>query len=75
MAIYGNGGGNSGILSYEIRLDGILVEFSDKTKYLYTNESVGISNIEKMKELAVRGEGLNGFINKYVKFKYQSKLN
>lgn len=75
MTRYGNRGGDSGILGFEIRVDGILVEFSDKSKYLYTNASAGLSNIETMKKLAVKGEGLNGFINQNVKLKYQSKLN
>lgn len=70
MTKYGNVGGDSGISMYEIRDDGIAVQFSTGVIYLYTNASAGITNIEEMKKLAIRGEGLNSFISAHVKFKY-----
>lgn len=41
---------------------------------LYTYTSAGSHNIEEMKELATRGEGLNSFINRHVRKKYASKI-
>ena len=74
MPKYLNKNGDSGILSYEIQADGIIVQFSDFSEYLYTSLSAGINNIAKMKELAIQGYGLNSFINRYVRTGYQSKI-
>ncbi len=75
MTRYGNQGGDSGISAYEIQDDSIIVQFSTGAKYLYTYASAGVSNIEKMKELAAKGEGLNSFITKNARTSYASKLS
>lgn len=74
MERYRNIGGNSGIRSYEIGADSIIIEFSDGGKYLYNNQSTGSSNIERMKTLAVSGRGLNSFISTTIKKRFASKL-
>lgn len=74
MEKYKNRGGDSGIVAYEIKGDSITVQFSDGSVYLYTYTSAGRSNIERMKNLAIAGEGLNSFINTMVKYKYASKI-
>lgn len=74
MPIYNNLGGDSGVYSYEIYLDRIIVTFSTGSSYEYTYESSGPENIEAMKILARQGEGLNSFINTNVKFKYSKKI-
>lgn len=74
MERYKNFGGNSGVSAYEIGNDSITVQFSTGSVYLYTSESAGRDNIEKMKSLAVAGQGLNSYISKYVKKGYESKL-
>lgn len=63
MERYKNLGGNSGIMAYEIDDQSITVEFQDGSVYLYTYDSAGAENIERMKKLAIAGEGLNSFIN------------
>jgi len=73
METYKNLGGDSGVSSFEIGSDYIEVEFDDGAIYLYTYESAGEYNIEEMKKIANSGEGLNSFINKYVRKKYASK--
>ena len=73
METYKNLGGDSGVSSFEIGSDYIEVEFHDGAIYLYTYESAGEYNIEEMKKIANSGEGLNSFINKYVRKKYASK--
>jgi hypothetical protein len=64
---------DSGVAAYEFRPDGICVQFKDGATYLYTNASAGAANIEQMKRLARAGDGLNSFINQFVKMKYASK--
>lgn len=73
MEIYANVGGDSGIAKYEIGEDFIKVQFSDGSIYVYTYESAGASNIENMKELAIKGQGLNSYINKNVRKLYAAK--
>ncbi len=74
MTKYSNKGGDSGISAYELLDDGIIVQFSTGATYLYTYTSAGSAKIEKMKTLAIRGEGLNSFIMTNAKTSYQSKL-
>jgi len=74
MERYKNLGGDSGVVAYEIGDDSIKVAFSDGSLYLYSYGSAGHHNIEKMKELAGAGSGLNNFINTNVRNKYASKL-
>ena len=74
MERYKNLGGNSGVYAYEIGSNSITVQFSTGAVYLYTNRSAGSANIERMKALAVAGEGLNSYIMRYVKKGYESKL-
>ena len=73
MVRYRNSSGSSGVVAYEIGDDFIKVQFHDRKTYLYSYKSAGSHNIEQMKTLAVRGRGLNSYINTYVKDKYESK--
>jgi len=74
MNRYKNLGGNSGVSSYEIGDDYIIVEFSDGAGYLYNYNSTGRSDIETMKSLAVSGRGLNSFISRNVRKRFAEKL-
>lgn len=74
MARYKNIGGDSGISSYEVGVDSIEVTFKDGSIYLYNYVSAGKHNIERMKNLAESGSGLNSFINTNVKKLYAKKL-
>lgn len=74
MPRYANLGGDSGVVAYETTEDSIIVEFQDGSAYLYTYSSAGRSNIEQMKALAERGEGLNEFINRHVRKAYARKI-
>jgi len=75
MTRYKNLGGDSGVIFYEIGPSSITVQFHDGKYdvYGYTCQSAGRDNIEEMKSLARRGQGLNGFINRRVRKKYESK--
>ncbi|MDD7887106.1 hypothetical protein [Flavivirga sp. 57AJ16] len=70
MTWYKNLGGDSGIASYEIGADKITITFSTNVSYEYTYDSAGVDHIENMKSLAKNGQGLNSYINKYVKKRY-----
>ncbi|PLY09981.1 MAG: hypothetical protein C0626_07265 [Arcobacter sp.] len=74
MTTYKDINGDSGVLRYKINNDKIIVEFKGGSQYLYTYASAGQTHIEKMKVLAQNGDGLNSYINKYVKKQYESKL-
>lgn len=74
MERYQNFGGDSSAVAYEIGWDSIVVAFSDGSCYLYTYQSAGSDYIERMKELAVAGRGLNRFINTYVKYGYAARI-
>jgi hypothetical protein len=74
MTLYKNLGGNSSVHAYELGVDSITVQFSDNSVYLYTCQSAGSDNIEKMKTLAIAGQGLNSFIMRYVRKAYSARL-
>ena len=65
--------GASGITAYEIGRDYIRVEFENEHVYRYTYRSAGHPNVERMKDLAIRGEGLSRFISSDARMKYEAK--
>lgn len=72
MERYKNSGGNSGVSAYEIGSDYILVLFKGNSKpyrYSYTG-GAGSHHVENLKRLARSGSGLNAYIIKHVKDKY-----
>jgi len=64
----------SGVTGYEIGADHILVQFRDRTKYLYTFSSAGKTSIELMKRLSLANKGLSTYISQN-KPPYQRKFN
>lgn len=74
MERYKNLGGDSSIRAYEIEGDSIKVQFNDGSIYLYTHQSAGHDNVEKMKSLALAGTGLNSYIMRHVRKAYAAKL-
>ena len=75
MEKYKNIGRGSGVSEYEIGADYIKVKFCDASTYLYSYRKPGNYLVEQMKNLAQNGVGLNSYINRNVKYKYESKLN
>lgn len=73
MEKYANLGGRSGVREYNIGHDYILVKFSDGSLYKYSYISAGVEIIEEMKRLAERGYGLNSFIMRKARTKYEWK--
>ena len=64
---------DSNVAAYEIGAGMIRVQFKDGSIYRYTNSSAGAENIRQMIQLARSGDGLNSFINKYVRDGYEAK--
>lgn len=73
MENYKNLSHDSNIVKFQIGEDSIEIEFTDKSRYLYTYKSTGRSLVEQMKKLALRGHGLNSFINQFVGKNFASK--
>jgi len=71
---YANLSRNSGVIAFEIAADSITVKFIDGNEYLYTYDSAGADNVDHMKQLALRGEGLSGFISATVRDGYAKKF-
>jgi hypothetical protein len=60
----------SGVKAYQIGIDYILVKFNSFKVYKYSYAKAGRFKVEKMKTLAVRGRGLNSYINRWAKYSY-----
>lgn len=72
MERYKNKGGDSGVSSFEIAPDFIVIIFKGNTKpykYSYSGRA-GQNHVENMKKLARNGSGLNAYINNHVKYLY-----
>lgn len=74
MERYRNLGGDSNVAAFELGNGSITVQFNDGSVYLYTNQSAGQANIIELQRLAQVGQGLNSFINRYVRKGYAQKL-
>lgn len=71
MERYRNSGGDSGVSSFEIGADYIIVKFSSSFRaYRYSYRKAGQHHVETMKSLARSGSGLNSYINRYIKNLY-----
>ena len=73
MDQYHNASG-SGIQSFKIGKDYIILEFADSERYLYSYKKPGKKHVDSMIDLAKKGSGLNTYINKYVRGNYMEKL-
>jgi hypothetical protein len=74
MIHYANYDGKSGVVAYQIDQGSITVEFDDGSIYLYNTHSTGPNNIAEMQRLAMAGQGLNSYINRFVKRQYADKI-
>lgn len=65
---------DSGVDSYSILPTSIKVKFkSGRTVYVYTYSKPGAVHVDKMKTLALSGNGLNAYINNHVRDKFDHK--
>ena len=70
MQRYRNLHGGSGVAAYQTGPDYIRVKFRHGGTYEYDYATTGPLYVERMKALAVSGEGLATFICKFVKAAY-----
>ncbi len=73
MTTYRGLSGDSGVTAYRSGARDIAVRFVDGTVYTYTYASAGEAHIEQMKRLAQAGQGLCGYISKYVRDNYERR--
>lgn len=73
MVRYMNGGGDSGVIGYEIGAGFIRVKFSTGAQYRYSIASAGSHHFQVMCRLAENGQGLNEYINRNVKYGYEAR--
>ena len=59
---YKNINNDSNVSSYEIGSDYIAVMFSNGSVYVYSYRKAGKYHVDRMKALAVSGDGLNSYI-------------
>lgn len=66
---------DSGILQYQFDDTSIEVVFGNGRcrHYLYTYYSAGAHNVERMKQLASQGDGLNSYIMRYCRNSYANR--
>lgn len=69
MVVYKNT--NSGVNAYEFGKDYIVTRFGSQY-YLYSNRITGNENVKRMKELAIIGKGLSGFISQNIRKNYEA---
>lgn len=67
--------GDSNVAAYEIGQGSISVQFSNGGTYLYNGSAPGAAHVAEMQRLAQTGDGLNAYINKYVRKNYAAKLS
>lgn len=79
MERYQNRNGDSNVYAYQLGSDFIIVQFapskySNISFYKWTDQRAGAAVVERMKQLAQHGSGLNSYINSpEVKKAYTSK--
>ncbi len=74
MERYKNRSGDSGVRAFDLGPGFIRVQFDDGVVYVYTDASAGPDHILRMQQLAVDGQGLNGYINQHVRDRYASRV-
>ena len=73
MQQYDNIQGDSGVERYEIGSDFIRVKFRDGLTYVYDYATTGAEHVDRMKTLAVTGQGLGIYITQNVRDAYARK--
>lgn len=74
MEIYKDLNGDSGVSGFDTGDGWIIVHFERGGSYRYTAYKPGSDHVVEMTRLARAGDGLNAYINKYVRKNYEEKL-
>lgn len=71
MQKYTDINGDSGVVGYEVSATAITVWFDSGARpYTYSYAKAGQAHVQKLKQLAQAGDGLNAYINDHVKYMY-----
>lgn len=65
---------DSGVTGYEFDEGSITIFFRNGGVYRYDSSRPGGAHVEEMKRLAQLGDGLNRYINKFVRKGYVAKI-
>ncbi|MBO9635768.1 MAG: hypothetical protein J7578_21870 [Chitinophagaceae bacterium] len=74
MEHYLNKSGKSPITKFLIEDEKVTVWYNDDTSYSYSYARAGQPIVDKIRELALEGEGLATFISQSAKFLYDHKI-
>lgn len=75
MELYKDIDGDSGVAAFEIGEGWIKVQFLKGGTYLYDSAKPGQAHVEEMQRLARTGDGLNAYINKFIRKNFAAKLS
>ncbi len=75
MQPYGSPGHDSGIAAYACGPDWIDIRFRHGGTYRYDHRHPGALHVMQMQRLAEAGDGLNTYINRYVRDDYAARLD
>lgn len=75
MEQYKDINGDSGVAAYEIGSGSITVQFLKGDTYLFNDSKPGAEHVAEMQRLAQTGDGLNAYINKFMRKNYAAKLS
>ncbi|WP_447729273.1 hypothetical protein [Pseudoxanthomonas suwonensis] len=73
MQPYRGSDGDSGIVAYECGPDWIEVRFRHGGTYRYDARHPGVDHVLEMQRLAEAGDGLNTYINRFVRDDYSAR--
>lgn len=74
MKTYKNLSGDSGVVAYEIGTTFIRIKFEGESGiYTYSYKRPGKAQVESMKELALKGQGLSTYISQEVRTNFDTK--
>ena len=74
MQPYGSPGNDSGIVAYACGPHWIDIRFRHGGMYRYDDRHPGALHVMQMQRLAEAGDGLNTYINRYVRDDYAARL-
>lgn len=74
MKTYKNLSGNSGVVAYEVGEKYIKVKFDGESSiYTFSYKRPGRAQVEKMKAMAIKGQGLSTYITEEVGANFETK--
>ena len=66
---------NTGVLTYELLSDAIILEFKHSPfRYLYNADAPGLTHVRAMVRLAQQGKGLSTYVNQHVREHFAARL-